>query len=126
MLQKAPTRDDLDKFLSNEENKSELVKAITDCYKCKSIKEKLKWPLVVTHEEKTWKITNSQVNEDLYSNHIKADTILKLEASKLKHPVVIRASNTDLLVLLCYTHQQLFRENYWLMKIDCQRYVLLI
>ena len=53
MLQKAPTRDDWDKFLSNEENKSELVKAITDYYKSKSIREKLKWPLVVTHEEKT-------------------------------------------------------------------------
>ena len=55
MMQKIQTRDDW-------ENKSGLVKAINDYYKSKSIREKLKYPLVVTHEEKTWKITNSQVN----------------------------------------------------------------
>ena len=42
MMQKLLTRDDWDKYLNNGENKSELVKAITDCYKSKSIKEKLK------------------------------------------------------------------------------------
>ena len=56
MMQKMTTRDDWDKFLNNGENKSELVKAITDYYKSKSIREKLKYPLVVTHEEKTWRI----------------------------------------------------------------------
>ena len=62
MMQKILTRDDWDKFLNNGENKSGLVKAITDYYKSKSIREKFKYPLVMTHEEKTWKITNSQVN----------------------------------------------------------------
>ena len=85
-------------------NKSELVKAITDYYKSKSIREKLKYPLVVALEEKTWKITNSQVNEDLSCNHIEADTRLILEALKSKHSVVITASDTDVLVLLCYAH----------------------
>ena len=69
-----PTRDDWDKFLNKGENKSELLKAITDYFKSKSIREKLKYPLVVTYEEKTWKITNSYVNEDLSCNHIEADS----------------------------------------------------
>ena len=30
------------------------------------IREKLKYPLTLTHKEKTWKITNSQVNKDIY------------------------------------------------------------
>ena len=77
----------------------------------------------MTHEEKTWKITNSQVNEDLSCNHIEVDTRLILEASKSKHPVVIRASDTDVLVLICYAHQQLSPENVWLMKTDNERYV---
>ena len=69
-----PTRDNWDKFLNKGENKSELLKAITDYFKSKSIREKLKYPLVVTYEEKTWKITNSYVNEDLSRNHIEADS----------------------------------------------------
>ena len=32
-----------------QKNKSELVKAITDYFKSKSIREKLKYPLIVTH-----------------------------------------------------------------------------
>ena len=52
------------------------------------------------HNEKTWKITNSQVYEDLSCNHIEVDTRLLLEASKSKHLVVIRASDADVLVLM--------------------------
>ena len=37
---------------------------------------------MVRHEEKTCKITNSQVNEDLSCNHIDGDSRLILEASK--------------------------------------------
>ena len=98
MMQKILTRDNWDNFLNNGENKSELVKAITDYYKSKSIREKLKYPLVVTHEEKTWIITSNQVHEDLSCNHI--------EVSKSKHPVVIRASDTDALALICCADQQ--------------------
>ena len=50
MMQKMLTRDDWDKFLNNVENKSELVKAITNFYKSKPRKEKLEYPLVVAHE----------------------------------------------------------------------------
>ena len=109
--------------MNNGENKSELVKSITDYYISKSTWEKLKYPLVKAHEEKTWKITNGQANEVLSCNHIEADTRLILEVSKSKHPVFIRASDTDVLVLTCYSHQQLSPENDWLMKIDSERYV---
>ena len=66
-----PTWDDWDKFLNSGENKYELVKAITNYYKSKSIRERLKYPLEVTHEEKKWKSTNSQVNENLSCNLLK-------------------------------------------------------
>ena len=92
-----PTRNDSDKFLNNGENKSELAKAIIDYYKSKSIRQKLKYPLVVTREEKTWKITNSQVNKDLSCNHIEADSRLILKASKSKHLIVIRVTDKDVL-----------------------------
>ena len=117
------TRDNWDKFLNNGENKSELVKAITNYYKSKSIREKLKHPLVMTHEEKTWIFTSNQVNEDLSCNHIEADTRLIMAASKSKHPVVIRASDTNILALMCYADQQISSESDWLMKIDSERYV---
>lgn len=56
--------------MNNGENKSELVKAITDYYKSKSIRDMKEMP----HEEKTWKVTNSQLNEDLSCNHVETDT----------------------------------------------------
>ena len=93
--------------------KQKLVKAITDYYKSKSIREKLKYALVVTYEEKTWIITSNQVNEDLSCNHIEAGTRLILEASKSKHPVVKRASDTNILALMCYADQQSSSENAW-------------
>ena len=77
----------------------------------------------MTHEEKTWKITNSQVNKDLSCNHIEADSRLMLKASKSKHPIVIRVSDEDVLELMCHAHQQLSPENDWLMKIDSGKYV---
>ena len=92
-----------DKFLNNGGNKSELVKAITDYYyKPKSIREKLEYPLVVAHEEKTLKITNNQVYDDLSYNHTEADTTLILEASISKHPVVIGASDTGVTLISSY------------------------
>ena len=54
----------------------------------------------MTHEEKTRKIINSQVKEDLSCNQIEADTRSILEASKSKHLVVLRASDTDVFVLM--------------------------
>ena len=56
-------------------------------------------------------------------NNIVADTRLILEASKSKHPVDIRASDTDVLVIRCYTHQQLSPENDWFIKTDSERNV---
>ena len=99
--------------MNNGENKSELVKAITNYCKSKSITEKLRFPLVVTHEEKNWIITRNQVNEDLSCNNT--------EVSKSKHPLVIRASDTDILALICYADQQLSPENGCLMKIGSER-----
>ena len=83
---------------------------------------KLKYPLVMTHE-KTCIIISNHVNEDLSCNHIETDTRLILEASESKHPVVIRASDKDVLALMCYADQQLYPENDWLMKLDSERYV---
>ena len=113
MMQKMLTRDNWDKFVNNRENRSELVKSITDYHKSKPIREKLKYPLVVTHEEKTWIITSNQVNEDLLRNHI--------EVSKSKHLVVITVYDTDILALIFYTDQQLSPEIGCLMKIDTER-----
>ena len=70
-MQKILTQDDWENFLNNAENKSELVKIITDYYKSKLIWKKLKSPLVVTDEQKNSKITNSLVNEDLSGNQLK-------------------------------------------------------
>ena len=78
------------------------------------------------HEEKNRKVTNSQLNEDLSCNHVETDTRQLLEGRKSKHPAVITASDTDVLALMHYAHQQLSPQNDQLMKIDSERYVSVI
>ena len=55
-------------------------------------------------------------------NHHEADTRLVLHASQSKYPVIIRATDTDVLILLSYAYSVCKPSKDWLMKID-HRYV---
>lgn len=107
MMKNIPKRDDWNKFLNNEEIIINLNQ----------------YERNINIHQKNWKINISRVNEDLFCNHTQADTKFILDASKPKYPVVIGASDTGVLLLMCYAHWQLFPENHWLMKTDSERCV---
>ena len=102
ICQEMPQGKDWEEFLCCPHNKTMLIRALVAHYKSEEVRKDLKYPVIVTEEEKTWGITTNSVMELLPCNHIEADTRLILEASKSELPVVIKATDTDVLVLMCF------------------------
>eukprot|EP00794_Sanderia_malayensis_P008248 gene8248-9129_t len=122
MEQIMPKGKDWDAFLRNRENKIELVQALVKHYTKENNRAKLKIPLMITEEEKTWIIRQTGTEELDSSNHIEADTRIILEVSKSNRPVVVKAADTDILVLMCYAFSACQPVEEWMMKIDWDRY----
>ena len=110
-------------FLKNPENKRNLIEIMVERFSSPCIRSKLEFELLVTHEENTFLITNDAVNELLPCNHIEADTRLILEATKSDNLVIIRSADTDVLMLMCYAHQEKDIRKDWIMMIDNTTYV---
>ena len=117
-----PRGKDWDLFLNNSENKTELIQFLVNYFKTDSVRIKLTIPLTVTEEENTWLITQMSIEKLESCNHHEADTRLVLHASQSKYPVIIRATDTDVLILLSYAYSVCKPSKDWLMKID-HRYV---
>ena len=79
---------------------------------------KLEIPFVVTHESETLRITASGTELLLNCNHHEADTRIVYHASIAKDPVVIQATDTDILVVLCYAYSVCKPKDNWMMKVD--------
>ena len=110
-------------FLTNPQNKSNLIEMMVERYRSRNIRSKLKFEFVVTHDQQPFLITNDVVNELLPYNHIEADTRLILEATKSDNHVVIRSADTDVLMLMCYAHQEKDVQKEWIMVIYDATYV---
>lgn len=73
-----------------------------------------------------WLLTSQDVKELASCNHSKADARIVLNASKANNPVVVVASDTDILIALtcglscCKTVQE------WIMKISSEMYVSIL
>jgi hypothetical protein len=117
-----PKGKDWDSFLRNSENKTELIRFLVSYYKTDAVRSKLNIPLTVTEEEKTWLITRVKIEQLESCNHHEADTRLILQASKSNDPVVVLATDTDVLILLSYAYSIRKPLHEWLMKID-HRYI---
>lgn len=57
-----------------------------------------------------------------FCNHHEADTRLTLQAYKSTDPAIVRATDTDVLVILTYAYYVNKPSHDWLMKIDHERY----
>ena len=121
--QDMPKGKDWDSFLRNSENKTELMRFLVDYYKTDAVRSKLKVPLTVTEEDNTWLITQLKIEMLDSCNHHEADTRLILHASKSTDPVIVRATDTDVFVLLTYAYSVIKPLQDWMMKIDHERYV---
>eukprot|EP00794_Sanderia_malayensis_P020787 gene20787-22825_t len=122
MEQIMPKGKNWDAFLRNRENKIELIQALVKHYTKENNRATLKIPLMITEEEKTWIIRQTGTEELDSSNHIEADTRTILEVLKSNRPVVVKAADTDIFVLMCYVFSACQPVEEWMMKIDWDRY----
>ena len=79
--------------------------------------------MVVTLEKETFLITKTSDFNLSLCNHIEADTRLILEVEKSKNDVVIRSSDTDVLMLMCFIYKGEHLKNNWFMMIDNETFV---
>ena len=118
-----PQEKSFEAFLSNPENKIELIEAIVRRLSSDSVRNKFEFELLVTEEKRTILIATDEVTELESCNHIEAGTRLILEASKSPNDVVIRCADTDVLMLMCYAQMKLDIRKRWVMMIDKETYV---
>ena len=123
LKQNMPKPSDWPSFLRNSHNKTQLIKALVLHFKSIDVRKNLKYELIVTEEEKTWKISRNSIVEPESSNHVEADTRIIMEALKSEGPVIVKAADTDILVLMCYAHTKENQTNEWMMQIDSERFV---
>ena len=94
-------------------NKTDLIELLTrymQPYECRS---KLPYEFIITAKEKTFKVSNSDVEFLFNCNHEEADTRLVLHAVLSEQDCVIVASDTDVLILLVWAY------NHFGMKKNC-------
>ncbi len=119
-LQSIPSGKAWQTFLHNPENKTELIHFLVEF-----MKENRNWlrsPTIVTENEKSWLLTTTAVIQLDDCNHIEAGTRLIYVASTANSPVVIRATDTDVLILMVFVYTEM-RQHEWQMKIDRESYV---
>ena len=107
-------------FLHHPENKTELIHFLVKFMK--ENRNLLRIPTIVTENEKSWLLTTTAVIQLDDCNHIEADTRLIYVASTADSPVVIRATDTDVLILMVFVYTEM-RKHQWQMKIDKDSYV---
>ena len=101
-----PQLRDWPSFLSDNENKTGLIKFIADYCKTEKNRYMLKIPLTITAGSSEWLITRNQVLQLPSCNHHEADTRIIHHAMQSTLPTVVVASDTDIFILLLYAIQQ--------------------
>ena len=91
-------------FLHHPENKTELIHFLVKFMK--ENRNLLRIPTIVTENEKSWLLTTTAVIQLDDCNHIEAATWLIYVASTANSPVVIRATDTDVLILMVFVYTQ--------------------
>ena len=89
-------------FLCDDHNKTELIKCIAEYCKVEKFRRKLKIPITITAAENAWLLDSVGVHQLPSCNHHETDTRIILHAVKSEDPVVVVATDTDILVLLMY------------------------
>ena len=112
-------------FLSDGDNKTELIRFIASYCRNQEFKSTLKVPLVITYEENAWLVTPEEVDKLQNCNHHEADTRIIRHTIKADNPVVVVASDTDILILLVYAYNKFLKDTdrQVQMKIDSERFV---
>ena len=126
--QNMPAAKDWPAFLQNMENKTNLISFLTNYYKKCDVRTSFEIPLIITEGNHTWRMTKDSVQDAFECNHVEADTRVVLHAYESPNPVIIVASDTDILVLLLHAYTKMCistneAEQVWYMRIDKERFI---
>ena len=77
----------------------------------------------MNHRNITKKITRDYVHVTVELNHEEADTRVVLHTFISEGPVIVKAKDTDILILMIYAYTLKKPEAIWCMQIDHNKYV---
>eukprot|EP00794_Sanderia_malayensis_P002215 gene2214-2520_t len=110
-------------FMHNKQNKDELIKRFNDFAEQPEARRLLEIPLTINHRKRTVKITTNYIGIKVECNHEEADTRVVMHAFNSEGPVVLKAKDTDILILIIYAFALKGQETMWCMQIDHNKYV---
>jgi len=108
---------DFQQFLHNKESKDELIKRFNDFIEHSEVRNHLKVPLTINHRNITKRITRDDVDTR------EADTRVVLHAFNSESPVIVKAKDTNILILMIYAYALNKSEAIWWMQIDHNKFV---
>ena len=119
-LQDMPQGNEYQDFLRNSLNKAELIKHFNE-YMKSEVRSQLKWPL--TLETETWEISSTGVNHLFDSNHEEVDSRLIHHCILDNRPVVVIATDSDILRCMIYAFSLLLPDNDWFLQASLEKLV---
>ena len=122
-LQDMPQDNDYQDFLRNSSNKAELIRHFNEYIRKDEVRSQLQWPLVVTVGKETWEISYTGVNYLFDSKHEKADSRLIYHCILDKWPVVVIATDSDILMCMVYAFALLLPDHDWLLQTSHEKLV---
>ena len=121
--QEMPQGDDYKDFLKNSENKADLIRRFNEYVRREVPKMNLDYPLVITSEKNALEITSSGIEVLLPCNHEEADTRIMYHCTLDDKPIVVIASDTDILMLLLYVFADRLPVHDWFLQIKKDQFV---
>ena len=110
-------------FLTNGDNKNELIRLIGRYISTEEIRNKFKTKFTFTSADETYTIESGVLEMVHKCNHKEADTRLVLHALLCKNDVVIVSKDTDVLVLLVWAYNEYNISKQWSMNYEKDQYV---
>ena len=122
-LEDMPQGNEYQDFLRNSLNKAELIKHFNEYIMKSEVRSQLKWPLILTLETETWEISSTGVNHLFDSNHEVADSCLIHHCILDNRPVVVIATDSDILICMIYAFSLLLPDHDWFLQTSPEKLV---
>ncbi len=117
-----PKQNEWSSFLQSPENKTDLILFLVSFLK-ENQSRLARIPTIITENEKSWLLTPTRITELEDCNQYKADTGLIYVATQDDIPVIIRATDTDVLILMVHIHSWRNIDRPWQMKVSHESFL---
>ena len=107
-----------DDFFHNIKNKADLVQLALKFFKSIEGRSLLNIPLIFTCETQCYKITNDEVEAMPHLNYEEADSKIIFRVCEEDTPVLVRAKDADMFVLLVFARSLTQTKFEWIMQTD--------